>query len=302
MNSLPGGIMSKTVFEGKFLKITHTLEETGPHPSVLQDYYDDCFSVTAILQGSGSCFVEGNRYSLKANDMILLGVDEIRSFRFCQEGCHERISIYFTASLLSPFWECELPLLTPFCAHTPGAGNKCSAAGENREHALSILNRIRDIVETVETQPGTVSMPEARLSLLTVQLLFCLYDAFQTQDVPNSKLETDSLIREICRYIRDNLNEKLTYEHLQDRLFVSRYQLTEIFRRNTGMSLAGYILQKRLTKVISLVRNGVGIEHAAYQAGFKTYANFYKEFKKHKGISPQKYFADEKKAPSHKSK
>ena len=87
---------------------------------------------------------------------------------------------------------------------------------------------------------------------------------------------------------------KLTYEHLQDKFLVSRYQLTEIFRRSTGMTLTEYILQKRLMKVISLVRDGTGIERAAFQAGFRNYSHFYKEFVKHKNISPQKYFGRRK--------
>ena len=59
---------------------------------------------------------------------------------------------------------------------------------------------------------------------------------------------------------------------------------------NTGMTLTEYILQKRLIKVAELVRNGAGIERAAGDAGFHNYSHFYKEFVKHKGTSPRKYF------------
>lgn len=279
--------MARTVFEGKFFKITHTIEEEGPHPSALQDYYDDTFTICAILKGGGTCYVEGNGYPLAPGDMMLMGLDEIRSFRFEQEGYHERISLYFSSALLSPFWEYELPLMQPFCGHAPGVGNKYSPEDYDYLKAAHILN---DICHVMAESREDIDICEAKLHLLLLELLFILYEAYEKLQLPELTHDSDSCIRDICKYIQENLSEKLTYEHLQDRFLVSRYQLTEIFRRNTGMTLTEYILQKRLMKVITLVRSGIGIEKAAFQAGFRNYSHFYKEFMKHKNISPQKYF------------
>lgn len=293
------------------------MEEEGPHPTVLQDYYDDTFTICVLLKGGGACYVEGNCYPLAPGDMMLMGLDEIRSFRFAQEGYHERISLYFSSALLSPFWEYELPLMQPFCGHAPGVGNKYSPADYDYQKAARILNDIcrvmtesrKDIVPGEDATPREdtktsersnvranadlrkdIDICEAKLHLLLLELLFVLYDAYEKLQLPELTHDSDSCIRDICKYIQENLSEKLTYEHLQDRFLVSRYQLTEIFRRNTGMTLTEYILQKRLMKVISLVRSGTGIEKAAFQAGFRNYSHFYKEFVKHKNISPQKYF------------
>ena len=300
--------MSRTVFEGKFFKITHTIETEGPHPSALQDYYDDTFTICTILAGGGTCYVEGNGYPLSPGDIMLMGLDEIRSFRFNQEGYHERISLYFSPSLLSPFWEYELPLMQPFCGHAPGVGNKYSPADYDVEKGSRILNEICHVmtaskatrlpnsahIQTESNICNNTDIHEAKLHLLLLELLFVLYEAYEKLQIPDPNHETDSYIRDICKYIQENLSEKLTYEHLQEHFLVSRYQLTEIFRRNTGMTLTEYILQKRLMKVILLVRGGTGIERAAFQAGFRNYSHFYKEFVKHKNISPQKYFGRSK--------
>lgn len=299
--------MARTVFEGNFFKITHTIEEEGPHPSALQDYYDDTFTICTLLQGGGTCYVEGNGYPLAPGDMMLMGLDEIRSFRFEQEGYHERISLYFSSTLLSPFWEYELPLMQPFCGHAPGVGNKYSRDDYDYEKATHILSDIcramADSSDAANIQANAdirddAGIREAKLHLLLLQLLFVLYEAYEKLQLPDPNHDADSCIRDICKYIQENLSEKLTYEHLQDRFLVSRYQLTEIFRRNTGMTLTEYILQKRLMKVIALVRSGTGIERAAFQAGFRNYSHFYKEFVKHKNISPQKYFGRKTKSLS----
>jgi AraC-like DNA-binding protein len=316
--------MARTVFEGKFFKITHTIEEEGPHPSALQDYYDDTFTICTLLQGGGACYVEGNCYPLAPGDMMLMGLDEIRSFRFKQEGYHERISLYFSSALLSPFWDYELPLMQPFCGHAPGVGNKYSPEDYDSEKVSHILSdichvmtdssdaHIRDSADIPNRDDAKADadncsdvnilsgadIREAKLHLLLLQLLFVLYEAYEKLQLPAPNHDSDSCIRDICKYIQENISVKLTYEHLQDRFLVSRYQLTEIFRRNTGMTLTEYILQKRLMKVISLVHAGTGIERAAFQAGFRNYSHFYKEFVKHKNISPQKYFGRKTKSLS----
>lgn len=99
---------------------------------------------------------------------------------------------------------------------------------------------------------------------------------------------------DICRYIHENLTENFSYQYLQDKFSVSRYQLTEIFQRNTGMTLTEYIIVKRLIKAGSFVRNGSGIEEAAFRAGFRNYSHFYKEFVKYNHTSPRKYFSGKK--------
>jgi len=231
--------MARTVFEGKFFKITHTIEKEGPHHTVPEAYYDDTFTVCALLKGSGVCSVEGNRYSLKPGDMMLMGLDEIRSFGFEQEGYHERISLYFSSALLSPLWEYELPLVHPFCGHAPGVGNRYSPRDYDYEKASQILKDIccvmtdstyNDNVDANTAVREDTGIREAKLHLLFLQLLFVLYEAYERRQLPDSNHNSDSVIRDICKYIRENLSEKLTYEHLQDRFLVSRYQLTEIFR------------------------------------------------------------------------
>lgn len=281
--------MSKTIFQGKFFKITHTIEAEGPHPTLQDDYYDDTFSITALLQGSGDCYVEGNHYPMADGDMMLLGLDEIRCFRFAQTGYHERISLYFTSALLSPLWEHELPLIQMFRSHAPGMGNRYTPSDYDSEKVQQIFTEIcRLIQETPD--PASSKLTEARIHLLLLQLLFVLYDAFQKMELPAGHSGKDTIIRDICRYIHENLTESLTYQHLQKRFPVSRYQMTEIFQQNTGMTLTEYIILKRLIKVSALVRDGAGIEAAAFQAGFRTYSHFYKEFMKYNHISPRKYY------------
>lgn len=94
----------------------------------------------------------------------------------------------------------------------------------------------------------------------------------------------------ICRYIQSHLDEQLTYANLQKRFFVGRRFLAVIFPKYVSMTVTTYIIEQRLETVCTLIRRGVGLKEAAFQAGFSTYSHFFKQFKKRYGIAPGMFF------------
>lgn len=266
--------MSKREYCTKLFRVTYTLKEEGPHPTIPHDYYDDTCAITAILQGGGVCSVEGTPYILEPGTLMVLSPEEIRSFRLHQTGCHERISVYFTGSILTLAGD-TFPVWTLFGPHSPKRYSPRSAV-------QPILERIRQLL------CGEDPLKEPKMHLCIMELLFALYDADQTvrQDMP---VMQDEKTTQICQYIKNHLTEDLSYDALQQQFLVSRYQLTEVFRRSTGLSLTEYVIMKRLTEAASRIREGVPMELAAEQAGFCTYSHFYKVFKKRYGVSPRQY-------------
>ena len=103
-------------------------------------------------------------------------------------------------------------------------------------------------------------------------------------------LRDDEIVLEVCKFIREHLNEELTYKRLEEDLFVSRYHLSAKFPAQMGMSVTAYIIRQRLQYVIKLVKSGVGLEDASFRAGFNTYSHFYKKFVQVYGVSPRAYF------------
>ncbi len=281
--------MAKTTYSGKFFRLTHTLEETGPHLTHPNSYFDETFTVCVLLRGKGKCYVNSVCYPLQEGDILILGMDEIRLFQFEQEGCHERMSLYCSSSVLSPLWEYELPLMRMFFEHPSGTGNKLSCGDYDRS-VLEMISQLCNMVDSTQHLPEPDPMLKARMHLLVLQILFALYDSNRKLSPPEDKREYTDTTYKISRYIHDHLAEDLTQQRLQEQLQVSRYQLTKVFRKNTGMSLSDYILQTRLIKVSALVQGGMGLEGAAYHAGFRSYSHFYKQFVKNKGVSPSIYY------------
>lgn len=277
--------MIKTEYHSTYFKLTYTLEEEPPHPTIPYHYYQDTYVLTILLHGKGTCSVEGNIYTLESGDLIALTPEEIRSFKFDNNGSHERLSIYFSDSLLLPFLEYDLPLMHIFRNRSLGLGNKYSFHTWETEKVTSIAAQLKTTVLLENNALNT-----AKLHTLIFQLLFWLYESRHLNSSYEPSSMSNSIIFDICCYIKNNLDQDLSYKMLQNHFFVSRYQLTVVFTRNVGMPLTEYIIRKRLNRVILLVREGAGIEESAYNTGFHTYSHFYKEFVKYYKKSPRAFF------------
>ena len=280
--------MSKSVFNGKYFKITHTTEPEGEHPAY-PHHYEDMFAITAVIRGGGKCYIEDNVYPISDGDIVVFGLNEMHSFRFVQSGYHERISVYFSSSVLPSAWEYELPLMQTLNGRSPGMGNCLSQKEYDQTEVQAILSGICAITDSTAPEEGP--MTEAKMHLLILRLLFTLYESFERRKDAITATEDNTIISEICRYICENISENLTYERIQEKFYVSRYQLSVTFKKNMGMTLTEYILQKRLMMVSSQVRRGVSITEASINAGFNSYSHFYKVFTKHHKMAPQKYYS-----------
>lgn len=275
--------MARREFASKYFRITHTVEEEGPHPTIPHDFYDEEYTVTVILHGGGTCFVEGNGHTLGDGVIVTTSPEEIHSYRLTQTGYHERLTVYFSGAVLSPLWEYELPLMQIFHGHPPGVGNCYTPDRYDDSQVLPVVEKLRDLVADEKS-----THRDGYAHLLILQVLILLSQAGKTAG--ESSIVPDEKTGQICRYIKENLTRDLTYEHLQEQFLVSRYQLSCVFRHNTGMTLTEYILHKRLAQAMALIRDGEGLESAAYRAGFHTYSHFYKAFKKRYGASPKAFF------------
>lgn len=164
--------MARMSLKGLSYRISHTLQTDGPHTTREDDYsYQETFVITALLQGGGSCFVEGNRHDLEPGDLVLLRPQELRCYRYRAGGVHERMSVYLQPAFFSYLWErgYEISLLKPFLDHPPGVGNVIRLENGPRERATEILREIRALMQSEDP------LREAEIHLLLLQLLMLLY-------------------------------------------------------------------------------------------------------------------------------
>ena len=277
--------MPRIKFRGSAFEINHTFVDLFSTANDRSPFTTQYFMILSLLQGHGTCFVEGRRYALAPGDVVVLRSNELRHFQFDPNERHERLTIYLSSSALSPLWHLNLPLLQIFIARPAGRNNKLQFGSNTRSTVSSILQDIIRRLSPAASDPP--ALQEAELHLLLLRLLLHL-NHNESPSSPNDNI--DPIIGSVCQYIHKNLEKKLTYQHIQQNCHVSRYQLGEVFRSSTGMTLTEYITQKRLIQASELILRGESFSSAARRAGFPNYSYFYKTFCKHRGTSPKQYF------------
>jgi AraC-like DNA-binding protein len=90
----------------------------------------------------------------------------------------------------------------------------------------------------------------------------------------------------VIRYLNDNITANITLDKLAKRFFVSKYYLCRAFKKHNGISIHGYVNQKRVMYAKQLMEEGETASGAAYRVGFGDYSAFYRAYIKVIGTSP----------------
>jgi AraC-like DNA-binding protein len=102
-------------------------------------------------------------------------------------------------------------------------------------------------------------------------------------------LRNEDLAFRISRYIDENLTSKLDTDTLCRIFFISRTKLHQLSVSSFGVSIAKYILNKRVDKAKKLLSDGFSVERCAEHVGFSTANYFSKVFRRECGMSPGEF-------------
>lgn len=100
--------------------------------------------------------------------------------------------------------------------------------------------------------------------------------------------ERGTVVRQIQRAV--NHNPMVSGEQLARDLNISAGYLARVFKTEVGVSLVEYRNRLRIERFLRLVERGGGnLYEAAFEAGFGSYAQFHRVFRRHVGTTPREY-------------
>src|SRR3979409_2375742 len=89
--------------------------------------------------------------------------------------------------------------------------------------------------------------------------------------------------------IQDHYNQRLTLATLARTLRRPSTYLGRLFRKEVGMTVHEYVTRARMVFGAAHVCSGMKIEAVALDLGYRSKKNFYRQFKRFFGMTPEAY-------------
>jgi len=95
---------------------------------------------------------------------------------------------------------------------------------------------------------------------------------------------------ELLEYIEEHYMEDISLKEMAKIVYMNPVYLGQVFKNETGVSFNEYLVNKRVEEACRLLAgSNLNVYEVAERVGYKAPGNFYKAFKKIKGISPADY-------------
>ena len=102
--------------------------------------------------------------------------------------------------------------------------------------------------------------------------------------------DLNSRLKEVLEYINLNYHRSLTLELICRELGVCSDHIGKLFKKDLGESFSEYLNGFKVEKAKSMISKGeLSISDISSKAGFGSQQNFFKQFKKHTGLTPKKF-------------
>lgn len=249
-------------------------------PEARVDYhYHEFYKLLMLLNGSGGYMVAGQRYSLEAGDIVLIGSRCIHRPEFERGTACERIIIYISPEFLR----------RQSCDACDLAGCFSGAAGHvlrpDEKERRKLFSLARQLEQEMSGEGfGRVILSSALLLHLLVEICRDLHS--RTSQRPGPILPENGRILDILRYIDAHLTEDLTIDHLSEQFYISKYHMMRLFRQETGRSIHSYLSDRRLLHARDLISNGMSATESCFRSGFRSYSSFTRAYSKRFGTTP----------------
>ncbi len=229
------------------------------------------YEILYVTEGAGRYIIEGAEYPVSRGTLLLIPPMSFHSMELDPSIPYDRWVLHF--------FEIDL---------TPEVRGILSALKTDHEHGYyytydSISPSVRSVFDRFESaEPLPQKERELYLKCLLCELILLLSVA-KKEKIPYDEAE---LGVRVIRYLNEHIDRHISLDKLAKRFFVSKYYLCRAFKKHNGISIHGYINQKRVLYAKQLIESGETASGAAYKVGFGDYSAFYRAYVKIVGASP----------------
>lgn len=264
-------------YRDKDIYIHHAIDKVPTDDDYPMHAHSTC-EILGFIKGKCSYVIEGSKYKLEPGCIMLMRPSEAHKLHINIPETYERIMINFDIDLIKQI-DSSGKLLEAFMDRPLGQFNMYRMHEFSSVSGISYLREMISAVSTCEEQ---------RLNVITN--LYPLLNSLKSIFLFKKSNEVEWINRDTPRliidYVNDHLHEDLSLSLLSEQFFLSKSQISRIFKKSTGSSVLDYITIKRLMRARESIINGGTAADASHKCGFYNYSSFYRAYKKRFNVSP----------------
>lgn len=136
----------------------------------------------------------------------------------------------------------------------------------------------------------TNSGSELNKDIITNRIITDMITEILCQCPQYQETEPPPVIMDLCNYLQNSFQQKLTLDQISREMKLSKYYMSREFKKYTGTTIFGYILDCRIALAQKLLRqSSMSINEIAEHVGFEDHNNFYRVFQQREKLSPSAY-------------
>ena len=220
-----------------------------------------CMDTNAVL------FTEGQQKKIRGDALFLIPKGSYHFFRIEDRETFSRLKIYFSADFLDAL-PCRQIMSGIHIVEKP------------QGQVLSLLKKLCQIMEEANNEKQSFYAYSASLMLLAE------LDRGGMDSIVPHKQERIGELGQIIRYISENLSGDLTAETLSRQMHCSLSEFTHTFKKEIGIPVHQYVIQRRLIFAQTLLQSGEKPSKIYADCGYGDYSSFYKAYMSFFGYPP----------------
>ncbi|MFA9559567.1 helix-turn-helix domain-containing protein [Evansella sp. AB-rgal1] len=261
------------------------------YKTIINFHSHEGYEIVWLTNGEANYIFENKVYRLTKGQVLFFKSSELHKVRL-KEGCpYERVVLMFTEE----FFSFQHPIFTNF--------QQFFEENKTPHYALHFYtwkaDRFQHIIDQLLHEDGSNQLWERKsaLELYMLELLLFLGREVMAETeterplyVVNSSVEKEDMLERVLQEIALIWNTQWRLEDLAQRLHINKYYLCHFFKKEFGVTVHQYILQRRMYEAKKLlVYTNIPINQIAEKVGFLTASNFIRTFKKHILVTPKKF-------------
>jgi AraC-like DNA-binding protein len=250
-------------------------------------HYHPEFELTLTLNSRGQRYIGDSIEAYDDGDLVLLGPNLPHTWCSAERIDRRRPHI----ALVMWFTEAWAGSVTAALAEMRSVAPMLARAGRGISFSRDASAAARPIVEAI---PGRAPA-DRLLRLMEVLSLIAADGGYRLIAGPSSdraRVESpdQDRVKRVLDYLHARYRERIAIAELADVAALSQSGFHRLFRRHTRLTVSDYVTELRIGQACALLVNGAQpIAHIADEVGYANLANFNRQFRALKKMTPREF-------------